>query len=488
MKEAIVETNYGKVQGEFLGDVYVFRGIPYAKPPVGTLRFKAPEKCDKWEGIYDATKFASIAPQTPSDVMNFLGNQITTMNEDCLYLNIWSPAPDNKRRAVMVWIHGGAFVAGSGSSPWYDGRNFAKNGDVVVVTLNYRLGVFGFLHLNELNEHYPTSGNNGILDQIAAIEWVKENIHHFGGDPERITVFGESAGAMSIGAMLGIPKARGLFQQVILQSGAAHHTISSKKGTEVTKQFLNLLNIDEDNIDKLQQLSMDDLLQAQSQLPMMSLVPVVDGKVIPEHPLTAITKGSTKNLKMIIGTNKDEYNLFSVFDPLWKNASEDMKKIIFEKSFQDKWEQIQEEFIKDKPLTLDLYNELMSLQIFVNPAYTLADLHVKQDAPVWVYRFDWETPVLGGLLKATHALEIPFVWNNLENTEILTGTGENRQIVAKHMHKEWIHFAKYGEPSSEWPKYELIKREVMSFSIEKKVLKDPYKNVREKWERVTMNH
>jgi para-nitrobenzyl esterase len=209
MSATIVETTCGKVKGEQSGNIFVWKGIPYAKPPLGRLRFHAPKTPEAWDGIRDATQFGPISPQPSDQIMEFLGNKTDNANEDCLYLNIWSPGADEKLRPVMVWIHGGAFKDGSGSSAAYNGTSFAEHGDVVVVTINYRLGVLGFLHLAEIGgEEYATSGNNGILDQVAALKWVQENIARFGGDPNRITLFGESAGAMSIGVLLALPAAK----------------------------------------------------------------------------------------------------------------------------------------------------------------------------------------------------------------------------------------------------------------------------------------
>jgi para-nitrobenzyl esterase len=490
----IVETAYGKVKGTKLEEVYSWKGIPYAKAPVGSLRFRPPVKPEPWGEVRNASEFGPVAAQASSEIMNFLGNEIENMSEDCLYVNVWSPAADNKRRPVLVWIHGGAFVSGSGSSSWYDGASFASKGDVVVVTINYRLGPLGFLHLGEIGgEEFASSGNCGILDQVAALEWVKENIEAFGGDPNRVTIFGESAGAMSIGVLLGLPSAQGLFQQAILQSGAARNAIPQEKATKIAQKLLQILNIDPSNLSELENIPVEKLLEASNQLPPMSLVPVIDGVSLPQHPEAAVANGSAKDVKILIGTNKDEYNLFTVFDPIWKNANQQTMEVIFEKTFGPFWPVLSKHLGEGHELSQDLYNELMTTQVFTYPALKLAEAQVNQGAPVWMYRFDWESPVFGGALKATHALEIPFVWNTLNKpkTENLTGDSPNRQIVSDQMHDAWIAFAKYGDPSTKvlqnWPQYDLEKRSTLIFNEHSSIVEQPNEEKRLQWEKAMVN-
>jgi para-nitrobenzyl esterase len=493
MSNVIVETDYGKLQGEQINGVFVWKGIPYAKPPVGPLRFRAPEKPEAWTGVRAATSFSPVAPQPQSEIMEFLGNDNSNMNEDCLYLNVWSPGADDKRRPVMVWIHGGAFISGAGSSSWYDGASFAAQGNVVVVTINYRLGIFGFLHLGEMGgEDYAASGNCGILDQVAALRWVQDHIAAFGGDPNNVTVFGESAGAMSIGVLLGLPQAQGLFHKAILQSGAAANVHSSAKATKVAGRLLAVLQVEPTNLSKLEELPVEKLIEASTRVPMMSLGPVVDGMILPKHPQEAIAEGSAKDVTLLIGTNKDEYRIFTVFDPEWMNADETKVAAFFEKTFGSRLTAILNYFTENSTLTQELFNKLLTISIFTFPAQKLAELQVNQGAPVWMYRFDWETPVFGGVLKATHALEIPFVWNTLNkpHTEKFTGASQERQIIANQMHQAWIHFARNGNPNtaalSEWPTFDVDDRSTMVFNTESGVVKDPNREERIKWEQATM--
>lgn len=493
MSNLIVESTYGKLQGEQVNGVCSWKGIPYAKPPVGPLRFRAPELPDSWEGTRDATSFSPVAPQSRRDIMEFFGNDISNVNEDCLYLNVWSPAADDKKRPVMVWIHGGAFVAGSGSSNWYDGTSFANQGDVVVVTINYRLGVLGFLHLGEIGgADYATSGNCGILDQVAALQWVQENISKFGGDPNNVTIFGESAGAMSVGTLLGFPSAQGLFQKAILQSGAAANVHTAETATKVAGHLLAALQIEPTNLSKLEDMPVEQLLQAADLLPAMSLQPVIDGVSLPKHPEEAIAEGSAKDVTTLIGTNKDEFTIFTHFDPEWKNADDTKVKALFDKTFGQLVPLISQHFAANVPLGQELFNKLVTITVFTHPARKLAELQAKQGAPVWMYRFDWETPVFNGVLKATHALEIPFVWNNLDdaNTINFTGDSPERQLLANQMHQAWINFAWNGDPNTtdlpEWPDYDLSNRSTLIFNRESAVENDPNRIERIMWEQAAM--
>jgi len=223
MSNLIVETRYGKVQGSKQGSISVWKGIPFAQPPTGERRFRSPQPPEPWTGVREATAFSPMAPQVQEAPAGLVGANravdLRPMSEDCLSLNIWSPGADQEKRPVMVWIHGGAFTLGSASDPWYDGTSFAANHNIVVVTLNYRLGILGFVYLKNLaGADAGYTGNCGLLDQIAALHWVRENIAAFGGDPDNVTVMGESAGAMSIGTLLGMPAAHGLFQRAVLQS------------------------------------------------------------------------------------------------------------------------------------------------------------------------------------------------------------------------------------------------------------------------------
>ncbi len=487
MTATLVTTRYGQVQGVQIDEVSVWKGIPYAKAPLGSLRFRAPQPPVAWDGIFDATKFGPSAIQPPSQIMSFLGSGTDETDEDCLNLNIWSPKADGQRRPVMVWIHGGAFMNGSGSSTGYDGTSFALEGDVVVVTVNYRLGVMGFLHLAEVGGGaYASSGNCGILDQVAALKWIKENIEAFGGDPNNITIFGESAGAMSIGILLAIPSAKGLFNKAILQSGAARNVLSSRTATRVANGFLATLGIEANELSKLEELPIESLLDAAKNIPPMALGPVLDGVIIPEHPEELIAQGASKDIAILIGTNKDEYRLFTFFDPTWKNLDAEGIELRFKQSLRSIWPEISSNYVNQVELDQTLFEQLMSFNVFTYPAISLAEQHLANGAPVWMYRFDWETPILNRGLKSCHALEIPFVWNQIHKPEVKTLLGSSPdQNLAKQMHKSWIAFARNGNPNTEevpnWASYDLENRTTMVFNEESKAISDPNKEQRLLW-------
>ncbi len=488
MAATIVECLYGKLKGQQQGNVTVWKGIPYAKPPIGDRRFRAPQPPNPWTEVREASLFGPSAIQASNGIMEFLGTQTDNTSEDCLYLNVWSPSADNRRRPVMVWIHGGAFTTGAGSGQLYDGHSFASEGDVVIVTFNYRLGALGFLHLGGIGgDDFSGSCNCGILDQIAALQWVKDNIEKFGGDPARVTVFGESAGAMSIGVLMAVPKAQGLFQQAILQSGAAANVLSSSIAEKVSSRLLAALEIGHGEVDKIRQIPAQQLVDTAALLPAMSLVPVVEGHLLPMHPEQAIAEGAAKEIRVLIGTNKDEYRLFSFFDPRWKQSDEEEISSIFEHAFGLNWLGISQYLINGEELNQDMYDKLMTMSLFTFPALKLAELQVKLGAPVWVYRFDWETSAYGGELKACHSLEIPFVWNTIskQGIEKMTGASEERKKLAEEMHHSWIRFARSGNPNTpklpEWRAYNLEHRPVMIFNRENVLVHDPNSEERRDW-------
>ncbi len=495
MSDAIVETRYGKVRGTNHGTVSVWKAIPFAQPPVGALRFRAPQPPAPWSHVRDATAFGPIAPQATLQGNGFFGARRLTQepeSEDCLYLNIWSPVPqaDGKKRPVMVWIHGGAFTMGSGSTATYDGTNFAMHGDVVVVTLNYRLGALGFLYLEELaGEQYATSGNNGLLDQIAALQWVRDNIEAFVGDPNAVTIFGESAGAMSIGALLAMPAAKGLFRHAILQSGAAHNVRSKEAASQIAYQFLQALNLKEDELASLLQEPTDALLAAQAVVlrkhVSLAFGPVVDGISLPLAPSAAIASGMAKDVTVLIGTNHDEMKLFRVGP-----AATEPDARVLQRTFGAAADTAIATYTSARPeLPLsDVWTAVLTDQVFRIPAIRLAEKQAQQGAPVWMYRFDWATPAFGGIFGASHALEITFVWDNLDTPGLgmLLKDFPGRQQLANRMHHAWIAFARTGNPNAPdlppWPRYDTLRRATMLFDEVCRVVDDPQSEERLVWD------
>lgn len=496
---SVVETRYGSVQGVQEGPVYIWRGIPYARPPVGSLRFQPPQPPEPWTGMRDATHFGAICPQIPNAFYQTDQDQ-TSFDEDCLYLNIWSPGPDDKRRPVMVWIHGGAYHSGSGQQFIYDGTSFATQGDVVLVTINYRLGPLGFLYLAELGgSDYASSGNCGILDQIAALKWVKENIAAFGGDPGRVTVFGESAGSMSIGTLLSMPQAEGLFQQAILQSGIPLGGLQScdvRTAAARTEHVLNNLPVRVTDIETLLNIPAEQLVEATrafNQNPLMPWRPVVDGVVIQQTLQDSLHTGKAINVPMILGCNLNELSLWIANDPSIASLSDEARLQRFESSLGPIAPELRSFYVEGST-GIGLVDQLIQMGSygqFALPIQILA-MYLIERTPMWVYRFDWQSTVAGGIYKAAHAMELPFVFNTVQHpaTTAFTGESPDRERIASQMHQAWIAFAHHGDPGGtslpDWPRYDLNERPTMIYDTHTRVERDPYGEERKVWERLLL--
>jgi para-nitrobenzyl esterase len=498
MSNLIVETRYGKVQGSKQDSISVWKGIPFAQPPTGQRRFRSPRPLEPWTGVREATAFGPMAPQVPETLGNIAGGadraaKLPPMSEDCLYLNIWSPGADQEKRPVMVWIHGGAFTLGSASDPWYDGTSFAANHNIVVVTLNYRLGILGFVSLKDLAGADATyTGNCGLLDQIAALEWVRENIAAFGGDPDQVTVMGESAGAMSIGTLLGMPAAHGLFQRAVLQSGAGSDLTTRPRATNVAQALLAKLGLETSQLSALAEVPFEALLKVQPELGrefggVQAFSPIIDGETLPQHPSAMIAQGSAADVAILAGTNRDEWRLFALM-----SGGPKVDEVQLTQLFGDEAQRALAIYTEARADTSPelAWIDIMSDLVFRMPAIRLAELQVRQGAPVWMYRFDWQSPAFGGVLGAAHAVELPFVWNTLdpEISRRFTGDSPSSQPLADRMHASWAAFIRSGNPAiaslPAWPPYDLERRATMIFSDVPHVVDDPQGQVRALWKHV----
>jgi para-nitrobenzyl esterase len=489
----IAATRSGKVEGVERAGVLVFRGIPFAAPPVGPRRFRPPVREDAWDGVRDATRFSPEIAQAELPIARVLGSAGGESNEDGLYLNVWTPACDDQRRPVMVWIHGGAYIFGSGSVPWYDGTHFVQHGDVVVVTLNYRLGPLGFLHLDdEFGPDLAGSGNAGILDQVAALEWVRDSIAAFGGNPDDVTIFGESAGANSVGTLLALPAARGLFRKAIAQSGAGAWVADRERAAEIARLTLAHLSVRPRDIEALQAVPVAELLAGQPAAAVsvrgsgaaLAWQPVVDGNVLPQPPIDAVRSGSAAGIHLLTGTNQHEVTLFQVLDPSLAEL-DDARIVELLSSITDQPTELLNAYRRLMPEATPqaVWSALATDAAFRMPAVRLADAQQAHGA-AWMYRFTWETPVFGGVLRSTHALEIPFVFDTLDQpgADQFTGAGPERPAIAAAMHQAWIEFARTGDPG--WPPYDPARRPTMRFDREIQVLDDPDGEARRAWERL----
>lgn len=489
MTDTIAATTAGKVRGIERDGIHTFRGIPFAAAPTGARRFRAPAPPEPWDDVRDALRASPVAPQPPSPLETMLGAPPPTWDEArCLTLNVWTPGVDDAARPVMVWIHGGAFVNGAGSTPIYSGRRFAEHGDVVVVTINYRLGAFGFLHLDHLDPAFAGSGNAGIADQIAALRWVRDNIAAFGGDPGRVTIFGESAGGMSVACLLAAPEAQGLFHAAIAQSGALSHVHPPDAAAAVTEAVMRHAGVTDP--EGLVGLLAEDLVAAQvaatAELPRSALPfgPVADGVVLPHRPLEALAAGRAGAVPTLTGTTKDEMTLFLALDLGMAEPDPAAVQRQARRFFGDRVEEVLAAYRAHRPGAGDteILTALTTDAVFRIPAIRLAEAQVRAGRPTWMYWFTWETPVMGGALRSCHALELPFVWDALDKPglSMLTGDGPERHGIAEAMHRAWIAFARDHDPG--WPGYDLARRATMRFDVTCEVVDDPDGPERALWD------
>lgn len=498
----VVDTALGQVQGLTDDGILEFLGIPYAAPPIGDLRFKPPQPAKPWEGIHDAVTlgapcmqmYSASGPRT-SDFTRQIQTIFPTLgeakidNEDCLFLNVWTPAADGAKRPVMVWFHGGGYAYGSGGWPAYDGRNLAEKGNVVVVTVNHRLNVFGYLYLGDrFGEDFAASGNAGNLDLVASLEWVRDNIAAFGGDPGKVTIMGESGGGSKVSHMLATPAANGLFHRAVIQSGPGVTSGRKEKAAELAEKFL--AEAGADTLDALRALPADEILaaagraQAGRSRAEGGFGPIVDGVVLERDPFVPTAHEMSKEVPVLIGWNKDEMTLFTAAQP-WFGALTDAALDQMAKGFGDHGPALVEAYRKENPdySPTHIANRAMGAR-FVTGTYALADAQSRLGgAPVYVYRLTWETPANGGIFKSPHTLEIPLMFDNVEESRVLVGETEEANVLGDMMSDAWITFARSGKPSSEllpeWPAYTADKRLVMEFDLEPAVADDPERAARE---------
>jgi para-nitrobenzyl esterase len=487
----IVTTTHGTLRGQLRDGVASFLGIPYAASPTGRLRFQAPAPPEPWRWIRDAAAFGPTPPKPdyppPFDT---LFAEPSIAGDEWLNLNVWTPDPLSSGLPVMVWIHGGAFANGNSAIPLYDGHAFARDG-VVLVSINYRLGVDGFAVLP------GAPANRGLLDQIAALEWVRDNISAFGGDPGNVTIFGESAGGMSVTTLLAMPAAAGLFARAIAQSGAAQAAAAPADAALVTAELGKALHTGPGlTADALARVDLAALNAAQAAVrdalaaspdparfgpsivaSTMPFIPVIDGESLPEHPLAGIAAGRGSEIPVLIGTNADEFRTFLVPSGMADLVTEDVLSAMAGAVGADK--DVIAAYRAGRPGASagDLLAALLTDRYFLLPALAVAEARVQGPAPTFCYQFAWQHPQVG----AGHGLDVPFVFDNLsaEGAELVTGTGAP-QDVAEEMHAAWIRFAADGEPG--WAAYDTNRRPVMIFDAGgARVQEDPRGDEREIW-------
>ena len=497
----VLEIGSGKLQGSEKDGVRVFKGIPYAAPPVGERRWLPPADPAPWAGVRDARDFGDWAPQNKGALDDVMGAETGPQSEDCLTLNVWTPGLAG-RRPVMVWIHGGGFTIGSGAQGIYEGGTLARHGDVVVVTINYRLGILGFAPLAAVTGgRIPASGNEGLLDQVKALAWVRDNIAHFGGDPDNVTIFGESAGGMSVGNLLALPAARGLFHKAIPQSGACHTCADADTALRRGEAIVKALGLD---ADALRAAPLEDLLRAQRHLeggrvegyPLsvigsLPFMPVADGSVVPRHPIDAVAAGAAAGIPVLAGSTLDEWKLFGVparaiqqldaaglakrLGYLVGNAHAPGLVAAYRAALPARG---------IEPSIPEIFMAIQTDRIFRIPALRLLECQRPHDARVFNYLFDWPSPAAGGRLGSPHAVELAYVFGTYTKpgARKFYGEGEGAAALATMAMDAWTRFARSGDPG--WPAYDTDKRTTALLGVGRRIVEAPLEAERRAWEEV----
>lgn len=495
----IATTAAGQVRGATSGGVVRFKGIPYAAPPVGSRRWRPPQPVEPWDGVRETTAYGAMAPQVVGGLEALLGASAKPQDEDCLFLNVSTPACDDARRPVMVWIHGGGFTSGAGSIPWYSGLKLAAEDDVVVVSVNYRLGALGFLHLPSLGEAFAGSGNVGLLDQIAALRWVATNIEAFGGDPANVTVFGESAGAMSIGCLLGMPDAGGLFCRAIPQSGACQAVQGADDAEATAQAVAKAAGV---TIADLPDLDVARLLDAQQQVaatllggfagaggPLLPFSPVVDGVALPRHPLDAIGDGAAAGVDVLTGTTAEEFRLFTVMLHTDELTDARLASRVGRIVGADRTGELLDVYRSELPGASNdaVATAIATDWVFRIPAERLLDAH-HGHGTAYSYRFAWRSTAFDGRLGACHALDIPFVFDVIDRSGsefFLGAVTDDARTLAAGMRTAWASFARHGAPVGtglpEWPAWDPQRRPIMVLGDRSHVADDLLPRTRRVW-------
>jgi para-nitrobenzyl esterase len=508
----VVETVHGSVRGSVEDGVAAFKGVPYGAVPADR-RFLPPRRPDPWRGVREATAYGPSSlqlepppPRGPRSIRPLLdaGVPALAQQEECLVLNVWTRGPGSTPdRPVMVWFHGGAWLSGSASHPATDGASLCRRGDVVVVGVNHRLGLLGYLYLGDLlGDEYQESGTAGVRDLMAALEWVRDNIAAFGGDPDDVTILGESGGGVKVQTMLGMPAAAGLFHRAVIESGSASHWLARDEGAGLAEVVLRHLGLKRGRAAELRRLPGERLLEAQAALyaanppspalsgtwsdPALAIMPVVNGLDLPQRPDRAVAAGSSASVPVLVGSNEDEATLFLADDAEGETLRFSSLRGRLGRALGNRAEAVIDAYRRTRPGATP-WQLLVAIASGVEHRRVtlLAERRERSGAAAtYVYRFAWATPVSDGFFGSPHALEIPFVFDNVDAMP-LTGDGPERHRVAERVSEAWIAFARTGNPSHPdlppWPAYAVPVRCTMVLGLECEVVRDLQAEERRAW-------
>ncbi len=511
----VVKTGAGAVQGLVEGGISAFKGIPYGAPPLAERRFLPPQPAPAWDDVLVAADFGAPAMQVYDrpHTGDPLSMQLATIypmrsemkidNEDCLFLNVWTPGTDQGKRPVMVWLHGGGYAYGSGAWPIYDGTNLARHGDVVVVTLNHRLNAFGYLYLADvLGKDYARSGDAGMLDIVLALQWVRDNIARFGGDPGNVTIMGESGGGSKVSHLMAMPSAKGLFHKAIVQSGPGLTGVPKDTATRTARAVIAELGVTPSDDaaaraavrQRLVTATAAEILDAVTAAEAkagggfgggLPLAPVVDGDVLPRDPFAPGAPPQSADVPLLIGWNKDEMTIFNTTAPWFGTLrAEDLpaRAAQLAGGKADALLAAYHRLFPDYSPTY-LFNALMGDSWAFLGSVTEAERKADQGgAPVYMYYLTWETPVGNGVFKTPHTLDIPFMFHNVDKATAITGDSADARKLEQEMSGAWIAFARTGNPDNdavpEWPAYDRESRATMVFDVKPAVVDDPKGEIR----------
>jgi para-nitrobenzyl esterase len=496
----VADTAFGKIRGEEVQGIKIFKGVPYGANTAGQNRFMPPRDPAPWSGVRDALHYGPSTPQSnpgaPRTVsaLSTASANLPPESEDCLVLNVWTPAlNDGRKRPVLFWCHGGGFVSGSGSSPGTDGANLARRGDVVVVTINHRLNVLGFTYLAEFGgPDFASSGDVGMLDIVHALRWVRNNIEQFGGDPNTVMIFGQSGGGRKVGTLLAMPSAKGLFHRAVIESGPTIKLVEIGPATGVAAMLLAKLNLTTAQVRELQKIPVDRIMGAyfavvkdmagQDQMT-QGFSPTVDGKAVPQHPFHPAASPISADVPLMLGSTRTELTLQSD-EAAFSLDEAGMRRRLMNLVGAES-EGVIDVYRKLNPgaTPSDLFFLIASDYRYGAPIMKIAERRAAlAKGPVHLYYFTWETPVEGGRLKSPHTIEIPFAFDNVQISRQLTGGGADAMALADKVSDAWIAFARTGDPNTpklpHWPAFNANERPTMVINNQSKVVSDPIREQR----------